>query len=406
LEKGLHAEKFLSERALRMRASTIRQILRYVAEMPEIISFGGGMPDPSCFPQEEIRAIVNELVQEQASKVLQYGTTVGCIELREELLKFMNFMGFKLDGVDNVMVTSGSQQALDLLARVLIDPGDLVIVENPTYLAATLAFKVFQPKFIGIPIDDDGMIIEALEEELRKLKAEGRRVKFVYTVPTCQNPTGVSMSMERRKWLLELASQYDFLVVEDDPYSHILFKPVEFKRLKAMDDEGRVIYMGTFSKIICPGLRIGWVAAESTLVDKMVIAKQSVDLCTSPLTQLIAAEMLRRGLVLQHIPDIIKVYKTKCETMLESLEESFPEGCRWSTPVGGLFIFAYLPEKVDTEEMLQKALEKKVAYVPGRPFYVDDSGRNTMRLNYSYPKLEQIREGIARLGEVVKEELR
>ena len=396
-------ETYFSERAKRMKASMIRQLLRYVAEMPDVISFGGGMPDPASFPIKEVREIVDYLVDELGTTVLQYGSTIGSSTLREQVVKFMAEMGIKLGGIENVIITTGSQQALDLLARVFIDAGDAVIVENPTYLAAINAFSLFQPRFVGIPMDGEGMRIDLLEEALKKLKSEGRRVKFVYLIPTCQNPTGISMSMERRKWLLELASQYDLLVVEDDPYSHILFKPTEFKRLKAMDEEGRVIYMGTFSKIISPGLRVGWVAAEQPIIDKMEIAKQAIDLCTSPFTQLIAAEILRRGILKTHIPRITKIYKEKCQLMLESLEEFFPENCDWSRPVGGFFVFVYLQQGVDADAMLDRALERKVAYVPGKHFHVGGGGENTLRLSYSYAKPELIREGIRRLSEVVRE---
>jgi len=387
-----------------MRASEIRELLKWATE-PGVISFGGGMPDPRYFPYNDIREITDYIIREKGDKAFQYTKTEGVDELKEEILKFMTKRGTKVDNINQILVTSGSQQALEILGRIFMDPGDLVVVELPTYLAAIQAFRVYEPIFIGIPMDDNGMRTDILEEKLKKIYSEGKSVKLVYTVPTCQNPAGITMSNDRRKHLLELASKYDFLIIEDDPYSYFLFKKIDFRSIKSMDTEGRVIYLSTFSKILIPGLRLGWSVASEEIITKMALAKQAIDLCSPAFCQYIAAEALKRGVVDKQIPIIKKVYKNKRDLMLEALEKYFPEGCRWTRPVGGMFIFAYLPEKIDTSLMLEKAKQKKVAYVPGRSFFVDGSGWNTMRLNFTFVNEEEIEEGIRRLAELIKEEL-
>lgn len=387
-----------------MRASEIRELLKWATE-PGVISFGGGMPDPRYFPYNDIREITDYIIREKGDKAFQYTKTEGVDELKEEILKFMTKRGTKVDNINQILVTSGSQQALEILGRIFMDPGDLVVVELPTYLAAIQAFRVYEPIFIGIPMDDNGMRTDILEEKLKKIYSEGKSVKLVYTVPTCQNPAGITMSNDRRKHLLELASKYDFLIIEDDPYSYFLFEKIDFRSIKSMDTEGRVIYLSTFSKILIPGLRLGWSVASEEIITKMALAKQAIDLCSPAFCQYIAAEALKRGVVDKQIPIIKKVYKNKRDLMLEALEKYFPEGCRWTRPVGGMFIFAYLPEKIDTSLMLEKAKQKKVAYVPGRSFFVDGSGWNTMRLNFTFVNEEEIEEGIRRLAELIKEEL-
>ena len=402
--RDINLSKFLARRTQFMRASEIRELLKWATE-PGVISFGGGMPDPRYFPYDDIREITDYIIREKGDKAFQYTKTEGVDELKEEILKFMAKRGTKVDNINQILVTSGSQQALEILARIFMDPGDLVVVELPTYLAAIQAFRVYEPTFVGIPMDDNGMRTDILEEKLKKIYSEGKSVKLVYTVPTCQNPAGITMSNDRRKHLLELASKYDFLIIEDDPYSYFLFEKIDFRSIKSMDTEGRVIYLSTFSKILIPGLRLGWSVASEEIITKMALAKQAIDLCSPAFCQYIAAEALKRGVVDKQIPLIKKVYKNKRDLMLEALEKYFPEGCRWTRPVGGMFIFAYLPEKIDTSLMLEKAKQKKVAYVPGRSFFVDGSGWNTMRLNFTFVNEEKIEEGIRRLAELIKEEL-
>ncbi len=398
-------ENFFAKRTSLLKASEIRQLLKWVAE-GGIISFGGGMPSPSTFPRQQIIEIITEGISEHGDKLLQYGTTQGLKELRSELKSFMEWKGINVPSIDNILVLSGSQQGLDLFGKVFIDEGDVVLMELPTYLAAINTFSAYNPEFVGLKMDDDGIIMGSLEDVLKELQSKHKKVKFLYTVPTCQNPTGVTLSMERRKRLLELASEYDFLVIEDDPYSLILYEPIDVAPLKSMDTEGRVIHLSTFSKILSPGLRLGWVVADDRLIEKFVLAKQGMDLCTSPLLQYIAYGALERKVIHENLTKIRALYKTKRDKMLEALETYFPKGCKWTTPIGGLFIFAWLPEKVNTKELIEDCIKKhKIAYVPGQSFFVDGSGTNTMRLNFSYPAMDEIEEGIKRLGQAIKERL-
>jgi 2-aminoadipate transaminase len=398
-------ETFFAERTSLLKASEIRQLLKWVAE-GGIISFGGGMPSPSTFPRQQIIEIITEGINEHGDKLLQYGTTQGLKELRSELKNFMEWRGINVPSIDNILVLSGSQQGLDLFGKVFIDEGDVVLMELPTYLAAINTFKAYDPEFVGLKMDDDGIIIDSLESILKELQSKHKKLKFLYTVPTCQNPTGVTLSMERRKRLLELASEYDFLIIEDDPYSLVLYEPIDVASLKSMDGEGRVIHLSTFSKILSPGLRLGWVVADDRLIEKFILAKQGMDLCTSPLLQYIAYGALKRKVIHENLTKIRALYKTKRDKMLEALETYFPEGCKWTNPIGGLFIFAWLPQKVNTKELIQDCIKKhKIAYVPGQSFFVDRSGTNTMRLNFSYPAMDEIEEGIKRLGQAIKERL-
>lgn len=397
----LDIKSFIADRVALMESSEIREILE-LTEGKNVISLAGGLPDPKYFPTEELAEISSFIIKEYGSRALQYSVTRGLREFRKEIVNFMEKTGTPGERPYNIIVTSGSQQALNLLAQILVNPGDLVVVEKPTYLAAINVFKAVGASFEGIPIDDEGMRTDILEEKLKQLKAERKRVKVVYTVPTAQNPSGVSMSNERRAHLLELAEEYDFLIIEDDPYSHFMFEDVEFKRLRSMD-KYRVIYTSTFSKILAPGLRLGWVAAHPDIIDALETAKQNADLHTPTFNQLIATEAIRRGIVYNHIPRVREAYKKKRDVMLQALEEYMNGYARWTKPVGGLFIFVYLDESIDTKEMLPEALSAGVAYVPGSAFYIDGSGRNTMRLNFSYPSEEEIKVAIERLARVVKE---
>jgi len=325
---------------------------------------------------------------------------------RETLLKFLRDVGVKVAGEDDIIVTTGSQQGLDLISRTIIDPGDYIVTENPTYLAALTAFRTARPNIVGIPVDERGMRTEVLEAKLRELRSQGKRVKFVYTVPVAHNPTGITMSLERKKHLIELASQFDFIVFEDDPYSFFVFDEADVTKLKTLDSEGRVVYMGTLSKILSPGLRLGWALGPRQLIDVFERAKQSMDLNTTTLSQFIAKEAIERGVVAETIERAKRVYRVKRDTMVESLSENMVENSWWVKPVGGLFIMVWLPEQVDTKAMLQEAANEGVVYVPGESFFVDGSGKNTMRLNFSYPKVEEIRTGVEIIGRIVKRKIR
>jgi len=401
-------EKFFSGIGKRLKASEVRELLKWV-KRGGIISFGGGMPDPKTFPVEEMKEIFSDIFSDRklGEEALQYGTTEGYNPLRETILKMLRKSGFKiLEDIENIVITTGSQQALDLIAKVFIDPGDVVIVEAPTYLAALNAFSYFQPNFEVVPLDKDGMRVDLLEEKLESLRKEGKSVKFIYTVPTAQNPAGTTMPNDRRKKLVDLAYEYDTVIVEDNPYGYLIFDDrIKFDYLGAFDDEGRVIYMSSFSKILSPGFRLGFIAGHREFIRKLILAKQAADLCTPSLTQMAANEFLKRGYLERHVEKIKKVYKEKKEAMIKALETYMPEGSDWTNPVGGMFIWVTV-EGVDTTDMARRALERGVAYVHGRAFYPENAkelGKNAMRLNFSYPTIEQIEEGIKRLSEVVKE---
>ncbi len=410
LEKKLAAEplnfeSFFSKKAMAMKASEVRELLKLV-EAGDVISLAGGLPAPETFPVDIIKDITAEVLEKHADKALQYGTTKGFTPLRLALARWMEKRYEIPMSKVEIMTVAGSQQALDLIGRVFINPGDVIAVEGPTYLAAIQAFKYYDPEFVSIPMDDNGMIVDVLEEKLAELKREGKRLKVLYTVSTFQNPMGVTMSVDRRKRLVELADEYDFLIVEDGPYSELRYSGEPILPIKHFDDSGRVIYLGTFSKILAPGFRIGWVAAHPHLIRKMEIAKQSIDLCTNMLGQVIAWKYVEDGHLDRHIPEIVEFYKPRRDAMLEALEEYMPEGVRWTKPDGGMFIWVTLPEGIDTKLMMEKAVAKGVAYVPGEAFFTHREVKNAMRLNFTYVPEEKIREGVKRLAEVVEEELK
>ncbi|MDD1776241.1 MAG: PLP-dependent aminotransferase family protein, partial [Candidatus Methanomethylicus sp.] len=302
---------------------------------------------------------------------------------------------------EEVMVTTGSQQALDLFARTFLDSGDQIILEEPTYLAALSAFSPLHPEMILAPMDDGGLNTEALRKKLGGMKREGKKIKFLYTIPTCQNPTGLTMTTERRKEIVELAEEHDFLIVEDDPYGY-LTDSANPPFIRSFNGD-RTIYTSTFSKILAPGLRLGWIAAPVELLNKMAVIKQSLDLCTCTLSQHIAYEFMERGYLNSYIARLKLAYKAKREVMFSALEKYFPKEAKWTRPNGGMFFWVTLPEGIDTKEMLIRAVKNDVAYVPGSPFYPNGGGKNTMRINYSYPTVEQIEEGIKKLGQVIRE---
>jgi len=389
-----------------MKASEVRELVKY-ARGRDVISFGGGLPDPTTLPsKEEIESAI-EFISSLGDRAFQYSPTGGVPELKAELVKYCRERLEIRASEEEIIVVTGSQQALDITARILINQRDYVVTELPTYIAAVQAFNLMRPNYLGVPMDDDGMKLDCLEKSLKELKEKGLKPKFLYTIPTCQNPAGLSMSMDRRKHLLEIASKYDFIVIEDDPYSQIIFKKFDFKRLKSLDSEGRVIYMSTFSKIYAPGVRIGWVVADKSVINFYELAKQFIDLCSSSLNQYIVLHALQSNLIEKRIPVIVQKYKRKCELMYRLLKEMMPEDSMWSNPVGGMFIFGWLNEKINTKRMLAEVIEKYgVAYVPGASFFVDGSGWNTMRLNFSFPSEEQIVAGVERLSKAVRDEMK
>jgi len=397
-------ESFYSQRARGMRASEIRELLK-LTEKPDIISFAGGLPNPEAFPTDIIAELTAEVLEEFGHKALQYGTTEGLPALREAFAKYYSEHDIPATK-DEILIVSGSQQGLDLLSKVFLDPGDTVVVGSPTYLGGLAAFRAFQASFATVPLDSGGMKIDLLEESIKRLISEGKKPKFVYVIPTFQNPTGTTMPEDRRKRIIELAEEYDILIVEDNPYGRLRYVGKPLKPIKHYDRSGRVIYLGTLSKTLVPGFRTATVVADKELIRKLTIAKQSTDLCSTTFTQFIAARYIERGYLESHLEKIRTLYGHKMKVMLDAMDEYMPEKVKWTRPEGGMFLWVTLPEDCDTVEMFKKAIEKKVAYVVGTAFYADGGGRRSMRMNFSYPTDEQIVGGVKRLAEVIREEMR
>lgn len=397
--------------ALRMdniKSSAIRELLK-ITSQPDIISFAGGLPAPDVFPIEKFKEAAEVVLTEMGESALQYGTTEGYQPLREMIAKNASKYGLQISA-DNVLITAGSQQALDLMGRIFINRGDRVLVESPTYLGALQAWNAYGVKYITIPFDDNGMRTDMLESCLRT------GLKFIYVLPNFQNPTGVTLSRERRKQLVEISNAYGVPILEDDPYGQLRYEGDHLPPVVVLDDEirakevpvysGNVIYTSTFSKILAPGLRLAWVVAPVDVIKKLVQAKQGCDLHTSTLTQYIAYQVSNSPWMKTHIQFIRKIYKERRDVMIQTLEEFMPEGVQWTKPKGGLFLWVTLPENCDTTALFSTAVEAKVAYVPGTSFHPLGGGLNTMRLNFSYSKPEIIREGIKRLAKVLKENMK
>ncbi len=388
-----------------LKGSAVRELLKY-AEQPDVISFGGGMPNPLSFPIDNIKEIINNILDNYGTKALQYGTTEGVSELREQIAKRMKDKFSINVNPTNIITLNGSQSGLYMVSKVFLNKGDYVVSEAPTYVGAISAFNAQAPSWITVELKDDGMDLNELETKVKKAIEEKKVPKFVYVIPTFQNPAGLTWSEEKRKHLLEIASKYDLIIFEDDPYSEIRFSGNHVKPIKYYDSEERVIYMGTFSKVLSPGIRLGWVAANDAIIRKIALLKQGVDLCTNVFSQYIALEYLKNGMIDKQIPKIVELYRKKRDLMLKSLEENMPEGVTWTKPNGGMFLWVTVDYDIDTEKLLKKALENKVAYVVGTAFYPDGRGRNSMRLNFTYSKDEDIITGISRLGKVIKEEIK
>jgi 2-aminoadipate transaminase len=388
-------EKF-ALRAQRLSSSFIREILK-VTQQPEVISFAGGLPAPELFPVREFEEASRYILQHEASVALQYGPTEGYPPLIEYLEEKMRKYGVPAEQ-ENILLTNGSQQALDLIGKIFIDPGDYVLTDGPTYLGALQAWNAYSANYLTVPLDDEGTQVEAVEDILR-----GRKVKFIYVLPNFHNPAGVTLSLERRRKLTELAARYGVFIVEDDPYGELRFEGEDITPLVVLHKEN-VIYMSTFSKTLSPGIRLGWIAAPARIITKLVQAKQGADLHTSMFVQMIASDICRRGLLRHHVRRIREVYKERRDVMLDAMERYFPPGVKWTKPQGGLFLWVRLPEHVNAEELLQKAVAEKVAFVPGSAFYPDGDGKNAMRLNFSNAQPEMIEEGIKRLGRALSQE--
>jgi 2-aminoadipate transaminase len=398
-------EHLFSERARGLRASMIRELLK-LTHQKEIVLFAGGLPNPAAFPVQDIKDICRDLLATSSEKVLQYGTTEGVAELREQIVARMKRKSIDCD-VRNTIITSGAQQGLDLVSKVFIDPKDLVVVGAPTFLGGAGVFASYQAQMEAIPIDANGMPPDVLEERLWKLHRHGRNLKMLYALPTFQNPSGVTTPESRRTKILDIAAELDMIILEDDPYSDIRYSGDDIRPIKSFDKEGRVVYLGTFSKILAPGFRCAWLVADDEIASKIVIAKQSTDLCTNTFGQYVAHEYMARGLMEKHLEVIKKLYRGKRDIMLKSMKGRFPEGVKWTQPDGGLFCWVTVPDYINTLTMFDKAIANNVAYVPGNAFYTHEGGGlNSMRLNFTHPTDEMIDVGIMRLGEVIEREMK
>jgi 2-aminoadipate transaminase len=384
-----------------LRASDIREILK-VTQNPNIISFAGGLPAPELFPNAEISTLAGSILAANGRTALQYSPTEGYPRLREQIAVRMNGLWLTRLDAAQILITTGSQQGLDLLAKLFLDEGDVVICESPTYLGAVMAFNLCQPRWVEVPTDDEGMQMDALERAL----ATEQRVKLIYVVPNYQNPTGRTWSTDRRRQLLALAHRYHVPIVEDNPYGELTFEGDSPRAIQAMDQNGLVISLGTFSKIFCPGLRVGWIAAETPVLEKLVILKQAGDLHSSTLDQMITSAYLDMHDIEKDLEEKRRVYRDRRDAMLRALEKEMPSDVTWSHPCGGLFLWLELPEEIDSRQLLQISLDRGVAFVPGESFFPTTQSANTMRLNYSCMPEERIAEGIRRLAVAIKEMLR
>ncbi len=386
-----------------MKKSAIRELLK-LTQKPEIISFAGGLPAPDTFPIEQLKEITTEILDTDGAAALQYGATEGVTELRQILVDRYKKQGLNIE-LKNLTITTSSQQGLDLLAKVFINRGDKVIVGLPSYLGGLGAFNSYGSDLIGITLDDKGMRSDLLEKKLEELRLQGTKPKFIYVIPDFQNPAGITMPKSRRLEIIALAKKYDVLLVEDSPYREVRFDGEPQPTLFELDNSGQVILLGTFSKIFVPGFRIGWVIADERIVDKFVTAKQSTDLCTPTLNQKIAYKYIQKGYFDQNLKKTIASYREKRDNMLKAFREYMPEGVTWIEPEGGLFLFLKLPEHMDAEKLFNKALENNVAFVLGSVFHCDGSGKNTMRINFSYMSKDKTTEGVKRLAKAIKEEM-
>lgn len=401
-------EHRFAQRTERMAGSAIRELLK-LTESPDIISFAGGLPAPELFPKDEFLAAAERVLNaENGALALQYSTTEGFRPLRELIARRTSRYGIHVSG-DNVVITSGSQQALDLLGKIFINRGDRIVVEAPTYLGALQAWNAYGAEYVTVPMDENGMDTDELENALRT------GPKFIYALPNFQNPSGVTLSLERRRRLVELAERYGVPIVEDDPYGQLRYEGEHLPSLVTLDAQlvdhcdlcytGNVIYLSTFSKTLAPGLRVGWVIAPPNVIQKLVLAKQGADLQTSTLNQIVIHEMAHNGFLDQHIKIIREVYCARRDAMLSAMQEHFPRSVKWTKPAGGLFLWGILPEGVNARHVLEAAVQDQVAFVPGASFFPNGKGENTMRLNFSNMPIVKIHDGIARLGRVLEREL-
>jgi len=401
--KKIYTDLF-SKNSRNMKASEIRELLKLL-NRPEMISFAGGLPNPDAFPVDELRPVIQHVMDEHPREALQYGTTEGHPKLRDAIARGMAMNYGVSQESHNILITTGSQQALNLLSLVLLNPGDLVLTEYPSYLGALQTFGSYLAQVEGVAMDEQGLRIDRLQEKLARLRDRNQLPKFIYSIPNFQNPTGVTLAKERRQPFYELLREFDLLLIEDDPYGLLRFEGEPVPLMKSLDTDGRVVYLGSFSKILAPGFRIGWLAAPDEIVNRVAIAKQAQDLCSNTFAQYCVYEAIHHDILFPHVTVIQDLYRRKRDRMLAAMERHFPKQVTWTRPQGGMFIWVTLPESLSSLDMLSRAIEHNVAYVIGAPFFPDGGGHNTFRLNYSYSSDEQIDEGIKRLGQVIQEQL-
>ena len=386
-----------------LKSSVMRDLMA-VTQQSDIISLAGGLPDTSTFPAESFSSLMSHVGAESSARALQYGPTEGLDELKDCIVEVMAAEGMRAEP-DDILVTTGGQQVIDLVCRTLLDPGDVVVAEAPTYPGALPSFVAYQADVVQIEMDDAGVRVDLLEQTLDRLATEGRRPKFIYTVPSFSNPAGVTLSLERRRRLVRIARERELLVLEDNPYGLLRYEGDPLPTLYALDGGEYVIYLGTFSKILSPGLRLGWTAAPRPVLEKLNVGKQGADLCSAPLSQLFVCRYFGEMDWKAYLRTLTDLYRRRRDTMLDALAEHFPREATWTHPEGGLFIWATLPEYIDTTDLLARALREHVAFVPGRAAYLDGRGGASMRLNFSGVGDDDIREGVRRIGKVVSEQL-
>lgn len=388
-----------AERMRLVKPSAIRELLKLGAD-PEVISFGGGFPDPDIFPIEQLRKVYDSVLVNDGKKALQYTTSEGLPSLRQKLADRMKRAGVEC-GIKNVFMIQGAQQGLDITAKMFIEKGDVIITENPTFIGALIAFNPYEPKYVPVSMDDEGLRMDELEEALKA----NRNTKFIYTIPDFQNPTGITMSLARRKRIVELADEYDVMILEDVPYREIRYEGESLPSIKSFDTQGRVIQLGSFSKILSPGMRLGWVVAEPYLAEKLCLLKMAADTQNSTMNMYAADRFMEMYDIDEHIERIRKAYKAKKDLMLRTIRSEFPKNVSFTDPQGGLFTWLTLQKDIDTTWLMKERTlpEVKVAYVPGASFYPVNEERNHCRINYSCMSDEKIVEGITKLGKILKE---
>ncbi|MCU0363947.1 MAG: PLP-dependent aminotransferase family protein [Bacteroidales bacterium] len=394
---------YLSNAGKRMKRSAIREILKHL-QKPGMISFAGGLPAPESFPVDDLKDVVLEIIENNGPDGLQYGTTEGDPLLRKLLVERHNRQGLKLT-TENLIIVTGSQQAIDLIAKVFLDPEDYVLCGLPSYLGGLNAFTVYGAKLKGITLDEQGMKTDELEETIIRLRELGRRIKLLYLIPDFQNPAGITLPDNRREKIIQIAKKYDILIIEDSPYREVRFEGEPQKLMQEMDPSGRVITLCSFSKILAPGFRVGWIIGHPLIIDKIVMAKQTADICTSTFVQKVIARYMQKGLLEKNLEKTIALYRERRTHMVSCFRKYMPEGVRWTEPQGGLFLFVTLPGNIDANDVFNKAIERNVAFVTGSTFFCNDTGRNTMRINFSFSNEEQIETGVQRLAEVIREEI-